>query len=368
MKTKIIANYLPQFHSIPQNDAWWGKGYTDWQAVKKSKPQFEGHNQPRVPLNSHYYSLNQVDEIRKQADLANTYGIYGFGIYHYWFSSNLQLLEKPAEILLNTKDINQHFLLIWDNGSWKRTWSNVKNGFDWAPAFDEKVTDNRKGNGLLAELVYGDEKEWRLHFEYLLPFFKDDRYIRIDNKPAFVFYQMENDYDTIIRMTKKWNEWAKEEGLNGITFISRKNPSNLNLEYQFTYEPLARNTKKDLWTMRFKNIRNRIHPSLSLFDYDQVWKNIIKRAKNNSNPNEYFGAFVGFDDSPRRGAKGKIILNQTPEKFKSYLKQLVNISEEKNREFIFLTAWNEWGEGAYLEPDEDNKYAYLEAVQSVMYK
>ena len=92
MKTKIIANYLPQFHSIPQNDAWWGKGYTDWQAVKKSKPQFEGHNQPRVPLNSHYYSLNQVDEIRKQADLANTYGIYGFGIYHYWFSSNLQLL------------------------------------------------------------------------------------------------------------------------------------------------------------------------------------------------------------------------------------------------------------------------------------
>ena len=213
MKTKIIANYLPQFHSIPQNDQWWGKGYTDWEAVKKCKPQFKGHNQPRIPLNSHYYSLDQVEEIRRQSDLANKYGVYGFGIYHYWFSSKLRLLEKPAEILLNSKDINQHFILIWDNGSWKRTWSNVKNGFDWAPEFDNKNNQSHEGNGLLAELVYGDEEEWRIHFDYLLPFFKDERYIKIDGKPAFVFYQMENDYETIVQMTKKWDEWAKNEGL-----------------------------------------------------------------------------------------------------------------------------------------------------------
>lgn len=366
MKTKIIANYLPQFHSIPQNDQWWGKGYTDWEAVKKCKPQFKGHNQPRIPLNSHYYALDQVEEIRRQVNLANEYGVYGFGIYHYWFSSKLKLLEKPAEILLNTKDINQHFILIWDNGSWKRTWSNVKNGFDWAPEFDNKNNEGHEGNGLLAELVYGDEKEWRIHFDYLLPFFKDERYIKIDGKPAFVFYQMENDYETIVQMTKKWDEWAKNEGLKGITFISRKNPSNLSLEYQFTYEPLARNTKKDLWTMRFKNVLNRFHPTLSLYDYDKVWKNIIKRATNCKNQKEFYGAFVGFDDCPRRGAKGKIIMNQTPEKFERYLKELVEISEQQNREYIFLTAWNEWGEGAYLEPDEENKYAYLEAIQNIV--
>lgn len=109
----------------------------------------------------------------------------------------------------------------------------------------------------------------------MLPFFKDERYIKIDGKPAFVFYQMENDYETIVQMTKKWDEWAKNEGLKGITFISRKNPSNLSLEYQFTYEPLARNTKKDLWTMRFKNVLNRFHPTLSLYDYDKVWKILL---------------------------------------------------------------------------------------------
>lgn len=115
------------------------KGIQIGKQLKKCKPQFKGHNQPRIPLNSHYYALDQVEEIRRQANLANEYGVYGFGIYHYWFSSKLMLLEKPAEILLNTKDINQHFILIWDNGSWKRTWSNVKNGFDWAPEFDNKI-------------------------------------------------------------------------------------------------------------------------------------------------------------------------------------------------------------------------------------
>ena len=140
-KVKVIANYLPQYHTIPENDKWWGKGFTDWIAVKATEPAYEGHNQPRVPLNENYYSLDCADSIRWQASLAREYGIYGFGIYHYWFSSNQQLLQKPAELLLQNKDIDINFMFIWDNLTWKRTWSKLSRGLDWAPNYDKSTED-----------------------------------------------------------------------------------------------------------------------------------------------------------------------------------------------------------------------------------
>ncbi|MBQ0066894.1 MAG: glycoside hydrolase family 99-like domain-containing protein, partial [Phascolarctobacterium sp.] len=143
-KVKVIANYLPQYHRIPENDMWWGEGYTDWVATKNAKPLFEGHRQPRIPLDNNYYDLSDVNTIRWQAQLARKYGVYGFGIYHYWFNSNMQLLQKPAELLLKNKDIDINFMFIWDNSSWIRSWSNIKECNDWAPKFDreQKNTDN----------------------------------------------------------------------------------------------------------------------------------------------------------------------------------------------------------------------------------
>lgn len=120
VKTKIIANYLPQFHIIPENSKWWGEGFTDWQAVKKSKPLFAGHVQPRVPIDSHYYHLDDVNEIRWQAQLARKYGVYGFGIYRYWFSSDMKLLEKTAELIRDNPDIDINYLFLWDNTSWTK--------------------------------------------------------------------------------------------------------------------------------------------------------------------------------------------------------------------------------------------------------
>ena len=187
MPVKIIANYLPQFHVIPENSEWWGNNFTDWVAVKKAKPLFKWHNEPRIPLNNNYYSLDNPDSLKWQANLAREYGVYGFGIYHYWFSSSLNLLTKPAELILNNKDIDINFFFIWDNTSWKRTWSVIKRGNDWAPDFDNASSQN-KNNGILAELIYGEESDWEKPFNYLLPFFKDSRYIKIDNKPAFAFF------------------------------------------------------------------------------------------------------------------------------------------------------------------------------------
>ena len=173
---KIIANYLPQYHQIPENDKWWGKGFTDWIAVKKSTPLYDKHRQPKVPLNENYYDLSEVENIRWQAKLAKEYGIYGFGIYHYWFSSEMQLLQKPSELLLENQDIDIHFMFIWDNFTWKRTWSKLANGAAYAPAFDGEVKEEtNQDNGILAELKYGNEEDWKIHFDYLLKFFKDDR-------------------------------------------------------------------------------------------------------------------------------------------------------------------------------------------------
>ncbi len=367
MKTKIIAMYLPQFHSIPENDLWWGEGYTDWVAVKKSMPLFSAHQQPRIPLDENYYSLTDIETLKWQAQLAKEYGIDGFGIYHYWFSDNLKLLEKPAELILSHPEVKIDFFFAWDNGSWKRTWSNVRNGNDWAPAFDNK-TSNSGDKGLLSELIYGDESSWKVHFDYLLPFFKDSRYIKKDNKPVFAFFQAHNNYELIKRMCLYWDSLAKEAGFAGIFCISKQGPHGEMLDASMRYEPLSANNVVELWKNRFHNVMNRLRPRLRIYKYDKLWKKIIHNAKNHGNQNCYYGGFVGFDDSPRRGKKARIVLGQTPEKFEKYLAQLYQISQKQSKDFIFLTAWNEWGEGAYLEPDTKDGFAYLEAVKTIKTK
>ncbi len=166
---KIIAFYLPQFHNIPENDEWWGNGFTEWTNVKKAKPLYEGHMQPRVPLGGNYYNLLDDNVKIWQADLAKKYGVYGFCYYHYWFNGKM-LLEKPMEQMLANKEVDIPFCICWANEPWTKAW----------------VGDERK---LLIAQEYGQEEEWKQHFMYLLPFFKDERYITKDGKPLFVFYR-----------------------------------------------------------------------------------------------------------------------------------------------------------------------------------
>ena len=210
MKTKIFAMYLPQYHEIQENNKFWGKGYTDWVGVKNAKPLYPSHNQPKVPLDENYYDLSKEDSIIWQAKIASESGITGFGIYHYWFNDSTNLLTKPAEILLKNKDINISFFFAWDNISWKRTWSSIK-GNDWSPIVDDKKDKNE--NPLLIEYNLGNEDNWKCHFEFLKPFFLDERYEKHNNKPIFVIYHYE---DRILDMAKYWDSLAKEIGFDGI--------------------------------------------------------------------------------------------------------------------------------------------------------
>ena len=364
MKTKIIANYLPQFHRILENDRWWGEGYTDWEAVKKSIPVFRGHRQPREPLEG-YYDLSKKEAIQWQAGLAKAYGIDGFGIYHYWFSSKQQLLTKPAEILLNNKDIDIEFMFIWDNGSWKRTWSRVKGPTnDWAPLFENSnsLTHNEMDKGILAELIYGDENEWKLHFDFLLPYFKDRRYIKVDNKPVFVIFHQDNNGKLLKSMFEYWNSLAVQAGFNGVFVIGQINSNGVHFaDEEFKYQP-----QWDGWANKnlYSKIKNKLFPqNRHVYDYDDVWNKILDSAEKDKKKKINFGAFVDYDDSPRRGGNGKIFEGASPEKFRKYFERLLILSNQNNKRFIFLTAWNEWGEGAYLEPDTYIKYAYLEALK-----
>lgn len=188
---------MPQFHNIPENDEWWGDGFTEWTNVKKAKPLYEGHMQPRVPLGGNYYNLLDDNVKIWQADLAKKYGVYGFCYYHYWFNGKM-LLEKPMEQMLANKEVDIPFCICWANEPWTKAW----------------VGDERK---LLIAQEYGQEEEWKQHFMYLLPFFKDERYITKNGKPLFVFYRPDI-VPCMKEMIETWDKLAKENGLSGITF------------------------------------------------------------------------------------------------------------------------------------------------------
>lgn len=366
MEPKIIAMYLPQFHEIPENNEFWGKGFSDWVTVKKAKPLFKGHDQPKVPLNGNYYDLSQKESIKWQAELAKKYGVYGFGIYHYWFNNDKNLLTKPAEIILENKDIDINYFYCWDNASWARSWSNVA-GNDWAPLQEKKVDPEHKGKKILIPYILGKEPDWKNHFDYLLPFFKDDRYIKVEGKPIFALY---NYSPSIEPMCKYWDQLAKENGFKGIYFIFNHVfdfhiPENYN---QYIYQPLNASWRNRLSIRKiiYKGLEILGYKGLETYPYDGVWRNILRDARKNKHPNWYLGAFVRYDDTPRRGKKGKIITGATPDKFKKYISNLLKISKQQKKKFIFLTAWNEWGEGAYMEPDTESGYAYLEALKSAL--
>ena len=367
MKPKIIAMYLPQFHQIPENDEFWGEGFTDWITVKKAKPLFKGHQQPRVPLNNNYYDLSIKENVEWQAKLAREHGIFGFGIYHYWFNNEKNLLTKPAEILLENKDIDINFFFAWDNANWIRSWGNVE-GNSWAPSMEkEKV---KRGEPIvLIPYILGEKKDWEIHYNYVSKFFADDRYIKKGNMPVFVILKYN---EQIQKMCDYWEELARKDGYDGLYFIYKctSNCGPLNNKNVFKYEPGYSGfpTPPSLPSRLFKKAVRKIgfKKGFYIYSYDEVWNKIIENTLGMPRSNCYSGAFISYDDTPRRGKRGTVVYGSTPEKFAHYLSRLLEICSNQDKDYVFLTAWNEWGEGAYLEPDSKDGMNYLQALKNVI--
>lgn len=360
---KIFAMYLPQFHSIPENDAFWGKGFTDWKSVQQAKPLYKGHEQPKIPENDNYYDLSLKENVAWQAKIAKEYGIDAFGIYHYWFNNEKNLLTKPAQIILDNKDIDIDFFFAWDNTSWKRSWSNIEGGNDWAPLIDSKSKNS--GPKILIEYILGSEKDWLNHYNYLKPFFKDSRYKKKDNRPIFVIYHYS---DEIAKMCNYWDSLARDDGFDGLFFIFRYDESkNIPLDQNvFKYEPNFSGWRKLSFFEKASNKLKKIiqkSGTLNRYNYDVIWKKLLKNAKQCTRDNMFHGAFVSYDDTPRRGRRGIVVEKSSAEKFQKYLSELIKISSQQKKDFIFLTAWNEWGEGAFIEPDNTHSYSFAKAIK-----
>ena len=367
---KIVPLYLPQFHEIPENNEWWGKGFTEWVNVKNAVPQYEGHIQPKVPLNKNYYDLSK-DEVKIwQAKIAKENGVYGFCYYHYWFSGKL-LLEKPAEQMLANKKVDIPFCFCWANEQWSKQW----------------VGENK----VLMPQLYGNREEWEAHFNYLLPFFKDDRYMREKNKPIFIIIHPET-IECLNNMLDCWNELAIKNGLEGMCFGYYSNwrqlvggniddsrfsmdihgePRYAMAEYNKNNHQFIRKTVNRVNAflesktgINFKSF-SPVKLTASRLNYDKMWNCLLNEEieSEKSVP----GAFVNWDNTPRYKEKARIFVGGNPEKFKKYLSKLIKKTrDEYKKDYIFMFAWNEWCEGGYLEPDEENGFGYLKAIKSAL--
>lgn len=369
---KIIPVYLPQFHTIPENDEWWGKGFTEWTNVREAKPLFEGHYQPRVPQGCNYYDLTDVEVLKWQCKLAKEYGIYGFCMYHYWFNGHL-LLQKPMEMLLAHPEIDIKYCVSWANHDWTDGWK----------------AHNRAPRVLIAH-DFDDEQDWVNHFNYLLPFFKDPRYMTENNKPLMVIY-IPNLIRKLGKMLALWTKMAQDAGFDGLTYIYQSASSSFDESWdrsKFSYgvemnpgyanmffSPkkgglMPKLMKYSREIKRLLGIRRSLLPgkktkTVTTLDYDEVWQKVLNlRPKY---PNMIPCAFTDWDNTPRHMERGYVYTGASPEKFKKYFTQLVqNTKDYYNTDIIFVFAWNEWAEGGYLEPDEKHGCGYLEAIKDVL--
>lgn len=362
-KTKAIAMYLPQFHRTPENDKWWGEGFTEWTAVRKGKPLFEGHNQPREPLNDNYYDLLDKSTMEWQARTAKEYKVYGFCFYHYWFKDGRRTLDKPAENLLRWKDIDMPFCFAWANEAWVRTWSNIKTANDWMECTEEDRREDEDGRGILLEQKYGREQQWKEHFEYLLPFFEDERYITVEGKPLFIIYKPKL-IPCLNQMLRYWKKLAAEYGLPGLYIIVVNCESveqwsmvDARLIHEISYTTDIEREATGKYRVNMGNTTG--------IPYDYVWQRCLGRRY----PTEekvFLGCCVDFDTTPRRKTTGITLLDGGVEKFSNYFKQFVKKNIEMGNEYLFINAWNEWGEGMYLEPDKRNGYGYLKGIHDAI--
>ena len=369
-QVKVVAQYFPQLHAIAENDRWWGKGFTDWVNVRRSEPQFPGHRQPRVPRGGDYYDQSSIEVVRRQAELARAHGVDAFCHYHYWFDGT-HLLQTPTDLLLANKDIDIQFCLNWANETWSRRWDGM----------DHHI--------LIAQKHPPTVESWRRHFDCLIKYWLDERHMRIDGRPVFLIYRAKNLVD-LPRMFEYFQTRASREyGLPGLYLVNvvqhgfppwellrHFDAAMLFQPFAATYSgklssrsvggrwwlPVARTASRVLP----RGLRSNAHRELErprLYNYDEVWEEILAWRPERHLP-VMKGAWVDWDNTPRYRNRATVYDGGTPEKFGRYMRRLLDqvASAPYALPFVFVNAWNEWAEGAYLEPDEVHGTAYLEAL------
>lgn len=351
-KIRVIAFYLPQFHPIPENDQYWGKGFTEWTNVAKAKPLFRGHYQPRIPADLGFYDLRLPEVRQAQAELAREAGIEGFCYWHYWLGGGKQLLQKPLQEVVRTGEPDFPFCLGWANHDWqKKLWNNSVSPFN---------------QELLVAQTYPGKQDIDDHFYTMFPAFKDKRYITIDNRLLFLIYEPKM-IPNLPYFVARWQELAKKEGLPGFYFVGQaKRKDELTAVYNdvldaVNYDCIYYFFRQSRWEkilayMFRRPIRTLYKKILTRYDLKSVKQGI------------YPTIYPNWDLTPRRGYVGTLFHRSTPELFRQHAEQVIRHTSADNNgdKILFLKSWNEWAEGNYMEPDLKFGKGYIQALRKAL--
>jgi lipopolysaccharide biosynthesis protein len=344
---KLICFYLPQFHPIPENDAWWGQGFTEWTNVRSARPRFKGHEQPHVPGELGYYDLRDPSVLPRQIELARLYGIEGFCFYFYWFGGQ-RLLEGPLERFKKDRDLNFPFCLCWANENWSRRW------------------DGRENEILMAQ-EHSPEDDLAF-IAHVARYLEDSRYIRIKGRPLLLVYRPDL-LPSARKTAKRWRCWCRDNGIGDIYLACTQSfeavdPAQYDFDAAVEFPP-NNSTPPD--------ITDQMDPldtpfAGTVFD----WRTFIERSRRYRRPPYTFfrGVCPAWDNTPRRKQHGIVFQHSSPQGYQQWLCNAIQDTCKRFRHaderLIFINAWNEWAEGAYLEPDQRRGYAYLEATRMAL--
>ncbi|MDD5410515.1 MAG: glycoside hydrolase family 99-like domain-containing protein [Methylobacter sp.] len=346
-QAKLICFYLPQFHPIPENNTWWGDGFTEWSNVQPAEPQFVDHYQPHVPGELGYYSLLDPAVQRRQVELAKLYGIEGFCFYFYWFGGK-RLLETPIQNYLEDSSLDLPFCLCWANENWSRRWDGL----------DSEI--------LIAQ-QYSPEDDIAF-IQYVSRYMRDSRYIRIDSKPLLLVYR-----PSLLPSAKKtagrWRQWCRDQGIGEIYLAYTQSfetvdPVNYGFDAAIEFPP--NNSSPPNVTDQVQPL----HDDFACNVYD--WDIFVERSRDYKKPKYtlFRGVCPSWDNTARRKNRSSILLNSSPRGYQQWLFNAIGETVERfsnpKQRLIFINAWNEWAEGAHLEPDQRYGFAYLEATRMAL--
>ncbi|SDQ37666.1 Lipopolysaccharide biosynthesis protein [Pseudoxanthomonas sp. CF385] len=342
----LVAFYLPQFHTIPENDAWWGKGFTEWRNVTRALPQFEGHYQPKLPGDLGFYDLRNVEVMHEQARLAREYGISAFCFYFYWFGGKT-LLETPLRNWLNDKTIDLKFCLCWANEKWTRTWDG-------------------RGNEILIDQQHSPEDDLAF-IEHVAEYMRDPRYLRVDGKPMLVVYRPEV-FDNLASSTQRWRDYCVRSGIGEIHLayvqsFAAPAPESIGFDAAIEFPP-------NLTTARPVAPPQLLNPDYAgqVIDWRQMAAEFLHKEPVSDLP-LYRGVTPSWDNEARRTGRGRTFAYSSARAFRNWLAACIPKpgTPAGNTPLVFINAWNEWAEGAALEPDMAFGHASLKAVRDSLH-
>ena len=361
-KIEVIAFYLPQYYPTPENNEWYGPGFTEWTNVGKAAPLFKGHYQPKVPADLGYYDLRLPEVREQQAALAKEAGISAFCYYHYWFGNGRVMLDLPLKEVIRLKKPDFPFCICWANHSWfKKTWDS---------------TTNTLNNKPLIQQIYPGIDDIDTHFYSLLECFKDDRYYKIEGELVFVIYHIDEMPDARL-FIDRWQELAQKEGLPPFHFIAyaddsarMKNASFplcaetiVSCLYNITSVGSSRSIRK-LSTFAKTFISKVLKISLNKHEYKKIRNKLISPLFGDERIVPVL--LPNWDNTPRRGAGALVLDNATPDQFYLHTKEVFTFLSKKRNKTVFLKSWNEWGEGNYMEPCLKFGHGYIQALRKAL--